>query len=295
METGFFPLKSICLSSSLVPRHATDMDTISHKDFQSTTKLATATAESYNLAAGAGQPEPSGRVDEMATVLNPPEEAAQTVILHNVSWDLYEHLLAEHEDVCNPRFAYDRGVLQIMVTSFEHEQLNRLIADIFGEIADELCVDYINAGSTTFNRRDLEQGFEADTSFYIQNVEHVRGKKRIDLTQDPPPDLVIEIDITHSSLNKFPVFAGLGIPEVWRNDGKELAIFKLEGETYSERAESQTLPGVTSAELTRLITQSQKAKRTEWRRSVREWARELKSKPGDSPQRVPRRRPTGPK
>ena len=60
----------------------------------------------------------------MATVLNPPEEATHTVILHNVSWDLYEHLLAEHEDVCNPRFAYDRGVLQIMVTSFEHGNLS---------------------------------------------------------------------------------------------------------------------------------------------------------------------------
>lgn len=228
----------------------------------------------------------------MATVLNPPEEATHTVILHNVSWDLYEHLLAEHEDVCNPRFVYDRGVLQIMVTSFEHEQLNRLVADIFAEIANELGVDYINAGSTTFTRRDLEQGFEADTSFYIQNAERVRGKKRIDLTQDPPPDLVIEIDITHSSLNKFPVFAGLGIPEVWRNDGKELTIFKLEGETYNAHPGSGTLPGVTSAQLTQVIIESQRTTRTEWRRKVREWARELKSEPGHSAPRIPARRLT---
>lgn len=216
----------------------------------------------------------------MASVLNPPEEATQTLILHNVIWDLYEHLLAEHEDVCNPRFAYDRGVLEIMVTSFEHEHLNRLIADIFAAIADELGVDYVNAGSTTFKRRDLEQGFEPDTSFYIQNAERVRGKKRIDLMEDPPPDLVIEVDITHSSLNKFPVFAGLLIPEVWRNDGKELTIFKLEGETYSPHPESGTLPGVTSAKLTQVILESQETTRSEWRRSVREWARALKSESG---------------
>lgn len=227
----------------------------------------------------------------MATVLNPPEEATHTVILHNVSWDLYEHLLAEHEDVCNPRFAYDRGVLQIMVTSFEHEQLNRSIADIFAAIADELGVDYINAGSTTFNRGDLEQGFEADTSFYIQNAERVRGKQRIDLREDPPPDLVIEVDITHSSMDKFPVFAGLGIPEIWRNYDKELTIFKLEGETYNAHPGSGTLPGVTSARLTEVILESQQSTRTEWLRSVREWARELTSEPeGSPPRRVPPRK-----
>lgn len=219
----------------------------------------------------------------MATVLNPPEHATQTLILHNVSWALYEHLLAEHEDVCNPRFAYDRGVLEIMVTSFEHEHLNRLIADIFAAIADELGVDYVNAGSTTFKRKDLEQGFEPDTSFYIQNAEHVRGRKRIDLTEDPPPDLVIEVDITHSSLNKFPVFAGMVIPEVWRSDGNELTIFKLEGEAYSAHPESGVLPGVTSAKLTRVILESQQLKRTAWLRNVREWARALKSESDVSP------------
>lgn len=223
----------------------------------------------------------------MATFLNPIEETAQTVILHNVSWELYEHLLAEHEDVCNPRFAYDHGVLQIMVTSFEHEQLNRLIADIFAEIADELGVDYINAGSTTFNRRDLEQGFEPDTSFYIQNAERVRGKKRIDLTEDPPPDLVIEIDITHSSLNKFSVFAGLGIPEIWRHDGKELTIFKLKDKTYNQHPGSTTLPGATSTHLTQVIIESQRTTRNQWRRKVREWARELKCEPDDSPDWAP--------
>lgn len=212
----------------------------------------------------------------MATILNPPEEATQKVILHNVSWKLYEHLLAEHEDVCNPRFAYDRGVLGIMVISFEHEQLNRLIARLFETIAEEMEIDYINAGSTTFKREDLERGFEPDTSFYIQNAEHVRGKARIDLTVDPPPDLVIEIDITHPSLNKFPIFAGLGVPEVWRYDGKASTIFKLEGEAYRAQAESSALAGVASARLTELIADGQQMKRTAWLRNVREWARTLK-------------------
>lgn len=212
----------------------------------------------------------------MATVLNPPEEATQKVILHNVSWKLYEHLLAEHEDVCNPRFAYDRGVLEVMVTSFEHEQLNRLIARLFETIAEEMEIEYINSGSTTFKREDLERGFEPDTSFYIQSAERVRGKARIDLTVDPPPDLVIEVDITHPSLNKFPIFAGLGVLEVWRYDGKALTVFKLEGEAYCAQTESSALAGAASASLTELITDGQQMKRTAWLHGVREWARTLK-------------------
>ncbi len=213
----------------------------------------------------------------MATALTPPEEATQKVILHNVSWQLYERLLAEHVDVCNPRFAYDRGGLEIMVISFEHEELNRLIANLFTAIADEMGMDFINAGSTTFTREDLAKGIEPDTCFYIRNVERVRGKKRLDLTEDPPPDLVIEIDITHPSLDKFPIFAGLGVPEVWRYQGQSLTIFKLESGNYIEQSSSAALPGVTGEGLTRLISDSRRTKRTAWLRSIREWARTLRA------------------
>ncbi len=212
--------------------------------------------------------------------MNPPEietQAAQTVILRNVSWALYQQLLAEREDVPNPRFAYDRGVLEIKVASFEHEQINRVIADIFSAITDELEIDFIPAGSTAFDREDLEQGFEPDSCFYIQNADHVRGKTRIDLHADPPPDLVIEIDITHPSLNKFPIFAGLGITEVWRYSKGALTIFKLEGDEYREQTESAILPGAAGAHLTELIVDSQQMKRTEWSRKVREWAQRLRT------------------
>jgi Uma2 family endonuclease len=88
--------------------------------------------------------------------------------------------------------------------------------------------------------------------------------------------IVIEIDITHPLLNKFPIFAGLGIPEVWRYHRQALTIFKLEGETYRAQAASELFPRVTGTDLTRLITESQQMNRTEWLRSVREWARSLK-------------------
>src|SRR6266478_2684699 len=143
----------------------------------------------------------------MPTVLSPPEAR---VILHNISWSLYEQLLAEHEDKSSPRFVYDRGELEITVPSYEHEELNRLIDNCIAIIAMEWNIEYCDAGSTTFKREDLERGFEPDSCFYVQRAGQIAGKKRLDLTVDPPPDLVLEVDITHSSLDKLSIFAGFG-------------------------------------------------------------------------------------
>jgi Uma2 family endonuclease len=207
----------------------------------------------------------------MATVFSPAE---QRVILRNISWETYERLLAERGESSSPRFTYDQGVLEIMVVSFEHEQLNRLIADLFTMIAFEMNIEFINGGSTTFKREDLRRGFEPDTCFYIQNAEHVSGKAQIDLFVDPPPDLIIEIDITHSSLDKLPIYTAVGVPEVWRYDGNVLTIFRLEHGTHIEHEESLALPGVTSIRLLHFIEESRSLKRTAWLRSVQNWARE---------------------
>jgi Uma2 family endonuclease len=210
----------------------------------------------------------------MATAISPTGQAAQTVILHNISWETYERLLSEHKGRPSPRFAYDQGDLEIMVLSFEHEQFNRLLADVFTVIAAEMNLDFTNAGSTTFRRENLAKGFEPDTCFYVQNVERVVGKKRLDLTEDPPPDLVIEIDITSPSLNKLPIYAAVGVPEVWRYDGTRMVILTLTGDRYIERDESTAVPRLTGVQLLHFLEASQRMKRAAWLRSVRDWAQE---------------------
>lgn len=210
----------------------------------------------------------------MATVLSTPE---QKVILRGVSWLTYERLLAEQEESSGTRFTFDRGVLEIMVLSAKHEAIKHTMALLVEVLAEEMNVDVYGLGSTTFRREDLERGFEPDACFYIQQESAVRGKNEIDLTVDPPPDLVIEIDITHPSLNKFPIFSALGIPEVWRYEGTRAAIYKLEANNYVEAEESAALSGVTGEALSHLITASQNLKRTAWLRQVREWARTQKT------------------
>ncbi len=199
--------------------------------------------------------------------------AEQRVVLHNVSWGTYERLLEDHENNSAPRFTYDRGELEIMSPSPEHEAYNRSIALLVELLAEELSVDVYDLGSTTFRREDLERGFEPDSCFYIENEESVRGKSRIDLSVDPPPDLVIEIDITSLSLKKLPIYTRIGVPEVWRYDGKRLIILKLEGDGYVETNESVVLPPATGAALSNFVEKSQSMRRTAWLKEVRGWAR----------------------
>src|SRR5437899_2960095 len=174
----------------------------------------------------------AGKEERMATVLQPPD---QRVVLRKVSWETYEGLLAGQEDSSAPRFTYDRGTLEIMSPLPEHEEVNRALASLVENVAVEWRMSFRNLGSTTFKREDLGRGFEPDSCFYLQNAERMRGKARIDLTVDSPPDLVIEIDVTHSSLDKLPIYAALGVPEVWRSDGSGLAILVLEEGVYRER------------------------------------------------------------
>ena len=143
----------------------------------------------------------------MSTVLHPPEQTTQRVILRRVSWETYERLLSEHEQCSSPRFTYDRGVLEIMSPSIRHERLNRSLATMCEVIAEELHIELDNAGSTTFKREDLTRGFEPDSCFYVQHVERVRDRDQIALTVDPPPDLVIEIGCSSFATTVCPLFS----------------------------------------------------------------------------------------
>ena len=199
----------------------------------------------------------------------------QQVILYDVSWDAYRRFNEEHGPQGSTRFTYNEGTLQIMVRGYEHERLNRLIASLVEAIAEEWGNDFENAGSNTFQREDLQKGFEPDSCFYLHQPAAIRGKKRLSLTVDPPPDLVIEIDITNYTLNKLPIFAAVGVPEVWRYETDTLKIYQLTAEHYEEAAESAAFPGVRATDLTAHIAASQTLKRTEWLRQVRAWARAL--------------------
>ena len=117
-----------------------------------------------------------------------------------------------------PRFTLDRGALEITSLGSQRERASGTLALLIEIVAAALRIPVASVGSMIFMREDLKQGFEPVASFYIQHEPHVRDKERIDPRFDAPPDLVIDVDVAHSSLDKFPVFAGLGVPEVWRRE-----------------------------------------------------------------------------
>ncbi len=202
------------------------------------------------------------------------QSSAARVIIRNVSWATYESLVKDLANSSAPRLAYDRGTLEIMSPHIGHEDANRTLASIAEIALEELDIDFRNAGSTTFKREDQERGFEPDSSFYVKNVDRVRGKKHLDMTIDPPPDLLIEVDVTSDSMNKFPLYAALGVPEVWRFE-ESLEIWILDQGSYTRHPASKAIPILTAKLVSEFLADSLTAKRPVLVRQTRQLLRML--------------------
>lgn len=199
--------------------------------------------------------------------------------LYGISWEVYEEFLEEFWGENSPRFTYDSGILEVeMPNSLKHEEDSRNLAALFEEIAVELEVDFRRSGSTTFRRKNIRKGFEPDSCFYIQSLSLIEGKIDLNTDKDPPPDLIIEVNRTSSSLPRMPIFAAFGVKEVWRFDGKTLKFYTLEEGVYLETKKSVALPILSSQQAVEFLQESREMKSTAWVKKIREWAKEVKSK-----------------
>jgi Uma2 family endonuclease len=202
-----------------------------------------------------------------------PVAQEQRVILENVTWEIYEALLAANIDRSSPRMAYDKGTLEIMSPSRKHERLKERLAMVAQLTAQEWDLEFEALGSTTYRRRDIEKGVEPDACFYIQSVEQLRGEGDIDLTRDPPPDLVIEIEVTSPPLSKFGIYASLGVPEIWTSDGAGARILRLVQGHYLSQENSAALAPLDGHVLTEFVKLRNELSMRNWRKAVSEWAR----------------------
>gem|GEM_PF-156654 len=208
---------------------------------------------------------------------NPPSathgyEPGSLMTLTGVRWETYESLLSDLAESSSPRVTYDRGTLEIMSPTLIHEGDHRSLGDIVLTVAVEWEIDVRDVGSVTVRRADLQRGFEADTSFYVQHAAVMRGKVRLDLDVDPPPDLLIEMEVTTSAIAKLPLFAAMGIPEVWRVTPERVAIFTLREGAYDPTPTSIAFPPLTSEVLTRFLMEGRTMPSTRWIRGIRAWA-----------------------
>ena len=215
----------------------------------------------------------------MATVIQP---VGQPVLMDGVSWRTYEALLADGGDHRRTRMAFDQGVLEIVTPSYKHEHVENIVTRVAEALMNARRQDYAPAGSTTFRSRGIERGFEPDASYYVEHAAQVRGLTRIDLETDPPPDLVIEIDVTHASMDKLPIYASLGIPEVWRHQGVSVQMYRLTGSSYVEIHESTVIPGLSAERLTAFVRNSVTTPRPDWWHGVETWVRETIARENDT-------------
>jgi Uma2 family endonuclease len=206
----------------------------------------------------------------MSAILQHPE---QKVVLDNISWSLYEDLLAAQRDRRAPRVTYDRGQLEIESPSAEHEQITEAVGLLVHIVAEESGVNVKSFGSTTFRREDIDRGFEPDVCFYVSSLSRVLGKAFLDLKFDPAPDLVIEVDIFSSSLDRLSIMARMGIAEVWRYEGGRWWILGLNRSQYEERHQSAVLPALTAEAIARFAEMSRTLEPLDWVREVREFVR----------------------
>ncbi|MBE9078525.1 Uma2 family endonuclease [Romeria aff. gracilis LEGE 07310] len=198
----------------------------------------------------------------------------QRLLLHDISWAEFEAILEELGEHRAARVAYNSGILEIMAPLPEHEYFKETIGDAVKDIAETLEQNYESYGSTTWRRQAEQAGLEPDNCFYFQNEALVRGKLHFDLSQDPPPDLALEIDVTNKSLDRFPIYARLGVPEIWCYDDGTLSIYLLQQDRYAQAEQSQTFPSLKVQELPQLIEGYRDRGRLALRRAVREWVRE---------------------
>ena len=212
----------------------------------------------------------------LTTTSNPTEQQVtpeNRVILKGVSWSTFKALLADVGDDRAWRIAYDRGVLEIRMPLEEHEEPKRMIESFIETIVDEQEIELRSLGSLTLEREELTRAVEPDSCFYIQNESLVRGRN-INLANDPPPDLVIESDYTNSSVNKLPIYAALGVPEIWRYQRQSLQVYQLVEGKYEMCERSLAFPFLPVAEIPGFIEQSrtlgQRSAVRLWRQRIRE-------------------------
>ena len=174
----------------------------------------------------------------------------QTVLLNNINWQELEAILEDLGEHRPSRIAYNLGNLAIMTPLPEHENNKELIGDLVKVLLEELDIEFCSLGSTTFKNQLMAKGIEPDNCFYIQNEATVRGKKRVDLAINPPPDLALEVDISNRTYTE--IYEALSVPELWRFESDKLQILVLVDGKYIE---SNFSPNFANFDLITIIPQ----------------------------------------
>lgn len=200
-------------------------------------------------------------------------DADQCVVMRGVGWKGYSALLRARGERARPLMVYLDGDVHLMSPAFAHESLKTRLGRFVMAVAEELDIACTPAGQTTFRRREKNGGVEGDESFYLANEPRIRGKKKLHLRTDPPPDLVVEAVNTHEADAAVEVWRRFGVPEVWVCDHHALRILVLQADGgYAEAPASRVFPFLTAAEVFEWVSRPVEGPETAWGKELRRWA-----------------------
>jgi Uma2 family endonuclease len=208
----------------------------------------------------------------MATAVS--QGGEQRLLLYGIDWRGYRRLRWIFKDRPGVRITYDRGALEIMTTSPLHEHYKWLLGRFIATLTEELNVPVAGYGSMTF-LRPRSRALEPDQCFWMAQEARMRARDQIDFKVDPPPDLVVEVDITSSSLDRMAIYAVLGVLEVWRFNDEGLTFQALQANrTYAAIANSLAFPAVACADVAGFLALRTQLDETTLMRQFRAWVRQ---------------------
>jgi Uma2 family endonuclease len=202
------------------------------------------------------------------------ESQGSRLLLDNIDWPSYRRLVKMFMGRPGLRMTYDRGTLEFMTTSAEHEWLSRIVGRFIEVLSDELAIDIAGYGSMTF-MRPKTTGLEPDQCYWIKEEPRMRARKSIDLRVDPAPDLVVEIDITSSSIDRMEAYKILGVPEIWQYAAHQLNFLHLDAnKAYVQATHSRAFPWLAAADLARFLAMKAQKSERALIREFRDWVRQ---------------------
>ena len=201
--------------------------------------------------------------------------AESRFLLHCLDWQGYEKLLKIFGDD-GPRVSYLDGVVELMSPGPLHEGYSELLNRMIWDLIVELRIPARSMGSTTFKRRGQKRGLEPDKCFYLSKVASLRGQDLSSLKPLPPPDLAIEVEMSSPLLDKLAIYAGLGVPEIWRYNQDGLTILLLRPDrSYHVSERSLAFPWLPLDEFRQRLATFDFDQESAWFHAYRIWLREV--------------------
>jgi Uma2 family endonuclease len=217
------------------------------------------------------------------TLLTPPATEADTgeqrFVIGRVSWDAYVKISEALDDQPGLRMIYCDGRLVFVGKSRRHDWFAERLGEFVKAMARGLGIPWEDAGQATFRRENMDAGLEGDKTFYFaDHAVRMRGPVDIDLADQPPPDLAVEVEVSHSADSALVAWGRLGVSEVWRyqpKTGDFRFCVRADDGSYVSADRSLAFPMLSTADVLEQLARANELGADRWNEQLERWVRDV--------------------